>query len=239
MFFKPALPSSCWPLRFFSGLLLLLLALPVSLYGDSLEEKPADLAAVVDHVEAYYKSLKDFEARFTQVARILTYPEDQNSAGKVYIRRNQMMRWDYEKPSQEQYFIQGETVIYYSPEVKQARRINLAGKGGIRSPLVFFEGLKKAEADYTISMNSDPVFDRSTRHILQLTPRKAQEVQLLKILVFVNKSDYHVERIDQYDLYGNVTELYFKDVKVNQELPDSLFAFKAPQGVKIIDQQSP
>jgi len=233
---KSGQSSSCSPLRFLLGILLVLLALPVSLYGDNLEEKRADLAAVVDHVEAYYKSLKDFEARFTQVARILSYPEDQNSEGKVYIRRNQMMRWDYEKPSQEQYFIQGETVIYYSPEVKQARRINLGGKGGIRSPLVFFEGLKKAEADYVISMNSDPVFDRSTRYILQLIPRKVEEAQLNKILVFVNRSDYHVERIDQYDLYGNVTELYFKDVKVNQDLPDSLFAFKAPKGVKIIDQ---
>ena len=234
---KPARPSSCHPLRLFLGLLLALMALPVSLYGDNLEEKPAGLAAVIDGVEAYYKSLKDFEARFTQVARILSYPEDQNSEGKVYIRRNQTMRWDYEKPSQEQYFIQGETVIYYSPEVKQARRISLAGKGGIRSPLVFFEGLKKAEVDYVISMNQEPIFDRSTRHILQLTPKATEAVQLHKILIFVSKSDYHVERIDQYDLHGNVTELYFKDVKINQDLPDSLFAFQPPEGVKIIDQQ--
>ncbi|MDX1763106.1 MAG: outer membrane lipoprotein carrier protein LolA [bacterium] len=231
-----ARPSLGRSLKVILGLLLILPAIPSSLYGDNLEQKPADLAAIVDQVEAYYKSLKDFEARFTQVARILSYPEDQNSEGKVYIRRNQMMRWDYEKPSQEQYYIQGETVIYYSPEVKQARRISLAGKGGIRSPLVFFEGLKKAEADYVIAMNTDPIFDRSTRHILQLTPRKAQEVQLHRILIFVNKSQYHVERIDQYDLHGNVTELYFKDVKINQDLPDSLFAFKAPEGVQIIDQ---
>ena len=51
--------SSCSPLRFLLGILLVLLALPVSLYGDNLEEKRADLGAVVDHVEAYYKSLKD------------------------------------------------------------------------------------------------------------------------------------------------------------------------------------
>lgn len=215
---------------------IFILVAAVTVHGDGLDENPEDLSIIIDKVEDHYKSLKDFQARFIQVARILSYPEDQHSEGKVYLKRNQMMRWDYEKPSREQYFIQGETVIYYSPEVKQARKISLAGRGGIRSPLVFFEGLKKAESEYTISVNKDAIFDRATRHILQLTPRDSQKAQLLKILIFVSKSDYHVERIDQYDLYGNVTELYFKDVQVNQNIPESLFKFKAPKGVEVIDQ---
>ncbi len=187
-------------------------------------------------VEAHYQSLKDFQADFVQVARILSYPEDQRSEGRVYLKRQRKMRWDYSKPSEDQYYIDGDEVIQYSPEIRQARKVQLAGKGGVRSPLVFFEGLKSAEKDYAISFNSDPSFDRSTRTILQLTPRDPKSVALRRILLFVDKKDFHVGRIDQYDLYGNVTELHFRDVKINQGLTDSFFRFVAPAGVKVIQQ---
>jgi outer membrane lipoprotein carrier protein len=217
-----------------SLLFIFLPGLMTPAYGNG-EPKP-DLATVVQKVEEHYKSLKDFQAHFIQLARITSFPEDQRSEGKVYLKRKRLMRWDYETPSKDQYFIQGDMVIFYSPDVKQARRINLAGKEGIRSPLVFFEGLKSSEPDYTISINTDPVFDRSTRIILQLTPKDREKVPLIKILLFVDTSDHHVERVDQYDLYGNVTELYFRDVQVNKDLPESLFIFQPPKGVEVIDQ---
>jgi len=231
-------PLKAFPFRIslfpLSLLFLLLPALMTPAYGNG--KADPDLATVVQKVEEHYKSLKDFQAHFIQLARITSFPEDQRSEGKVYLKRKRLMRWDYETPSKDQYFIQGDTVLFYSPDVKQARRINLAGKEGIRSPLVFFEGLKSSEPDYTISINTDPVFDRSTRTILQLTPKDRGKVPLIKILLFVDTSDYHVERVDQYDLYGNVTELYFRDVLVNQNLPDTLFTFEAPKGVEVIDQ---
>jgi outer membrane lipoprotein carrier protein len=220
--------------RFCLFLVLILSGLTAPAYGNGSPDM--DLAAVVQKVENHYKALKDFQADFVQLARILSYPKDQRSEGEVYLKRDRMMRWDYSSPSKDQYFIQGDHVIFYSPEVKQARRVNLAGKQGIRSPLVFFEGLKAAESDYILSINTDPVFDRTTRIVLQLTPKDRDKTQLLKILLFVSKSDYHVERVDQYDLYGDVTELYFKNVRVNQNLPDSLFQFEPPKGVEMIDQ---
>ena len=222
-------------------LTLLCFAVPAYSNGDAETKqndlKQADLQAVIQNVEDRYKSLKDFHAHFIQLARILSYPEDQRSEGKVYLKRDRMMRWDYETPSKDQYYIHHDTVIFYNPDIKQARRVSVANREGIQSPLVFFEGLKSAEPDYVLSFNNDPIFDRSTRHILQLTPKDREKMPLLKILLFVDKSDYQVKRVDQYDLYGNVTELYFQDVKTNQKLPDSLFTFEAPKGGKIIDQQ--
>ncbi len=195
-----------------------------------------ELSSVVAGVEAHYQSLKDFQADFVQVARILSYPEDQRSEGRVYLKRKGLMRWDYSKPSKDQYYINGDEVIQYSTEIRQARKVKLSGKGGVRSPLVFFEGLKSAEKDYVISFNSDSVFDRSTRYVLQLAPRDSKAVALRRILLFVDKQDFHVGRIDQYDLYGNVTELHFRNVKINQGLTDSFLRFKAPAGVTVIEQ---
>jgi len=194
------------------------------------------LASVIAGVETHYRSLKDFQADFVQVARILSYPEDQRSEGRVYLKRKRKMRWDYARPSKDQYFIDGDEVIQYSPEIRQARKVRLAGKGGVRSPLVFFEGLRSAEREYRISINSDPAFDRSTRYVLQLTPKDPKGVGLRRILLFVDKKDFHVGRIDQHDLYGNVTELHFRNVKINQGLTDAFFHFKAPAGVTVIEQ---
>jgi len=195
-----------------------------------------DLSTVIQKVEEHYKAMTDLQAHFIQLARILSFPQDQRSEGTVYLKRNRMMRWDYETPSKDQYFIHGDMVIYYAPDVKQARRINLSGREGIRSPMVFFEGLRSAEADYTISFNKDPNFDRSTRYILELKPRDQKKIPLLKILLFISKTDFQVERVDQYDLYKNVTELHFRDNRTNQGLSDSLFVFQPPEGVEVINQ---
>lgn len=222
------------------GRLLLLLLLGSILHpaaAAGAEKKGTEtLAAVIDGVEAHYRLLKDFQADFVQVARILSYPEDQRSEGRVYLKRKRMMRWDYSKPSKDQYFIDGDEVVQYSPEIRQARKVKLSGKGGVRSPLVFFEGLKTAEKDYVISFNRDSALDRSTRYVLQLIPRDSKAVALRRILLFVDKKDFHVGRIDQYDLYGNVTELHFRNVKINQGLADSFFQFKVPAGVTVIEQ---
>ncbi|MEK6776996.1 MAG: outer membrane lipoprotein carrier protein LolA [bacterium] len=214
--------------------LFFLAGIAVQAYAEGIPDQ--DLSTVIQKVEERYKSLADLQAHFIQLARILSFPQDQRSEGTVYLKRDRMMRWDYETPSKDQYFIRGDTVIYYAPDVKQARRINLSGREGIRSPLVFFEGLKSAEADYTIAFNKDPNFDRSSRHILELKPRDQKKIPLLKILLFISKTNFQVERVDQYDLYKNVTELYFRDVKTNQGLQDSLFLFQPPEGVEVIEQ---
>ena len=202
-----------------------------------IEAPDPDLATVIEKVEQHYKSLKDFQADFVQLARILSYPEDQRSEGKVYLKRDRLMRWDYSSPSKDQYFIQGDSVIFYNPDVKQARHVNLTGKGGIRSPLVFFEGLRASEPDYIISLNQEPAFDRTDRVIVQLTPKNREKTPLYRILLFVSKSDYQVKRVDQYDLHGNVTELYFNNVHVNKNISDSHFVFDAPKGVEVIHQK--
>ncbi len=234
-------------MHFFSGFLktmgpavvgvfvmVLCAAAPLAVQGAPAVEP--DLKDVIEKVEQYYKGLSDLQARFVQVARILSYPEDQRSEGTFYLKRKQKMRWDYEVPVKDQYFIDGETAIAYSPDVKQARRLRLAGKGGVRSPLVFFEGLTVAQAEYAMAFSADPSFDRTTRYILELTPKERKNPPLRKILLFVDKANFQVVRVDQYDLYGNVTELYFKESKVNQGLSDTLFRFDPPKGVEVIDQ---
>ncbi len=214
--------------------LLLWVTAPPAAEGTTAVEP--NLKDVIQKVEQYYKGLSDLQARFVQVARILSYPQDQRSEGTFYLKRKQMMRWDYETPVKDQYFIDGETVIANSPDVKQARRLRLAGAGGVRSPLVFFEGLTAAQSEYAIAFSEDTSFDRTSRYILELTPKDREKPSLRKILLFVDKATFQVVRVDQYDLYGNVTELYFKESKVNQGLADTLFHFEPPRGVAVIDQ---
>ena len=193
-----------------------------------------DVERVVRGVEEHYRGIREMEARFIQVARILSYPEDQRSEGKVYLKRPRRMRWDYTAPKEEHYYLDGDELIHYDPSLKQARRVRLDRAGGLRSPLVFFEGLSAARADYAISLNHDPALARPGRIVLQLTPRDRTAVPMQRILLFVDAADFHVQRVDQYDLYGNVTELHFRDVRANPGLADDLFTFKAPAGVEVI-----
>ena len=70
--------------------------------------------------------------------------------------------------------------------------------------------------------------------LLDLVPVKPEE-GVKKLQVAVNRETFQIEKVVLFDPYGNVTTLTFSAIELNRDLPDSLFAFKPPAGVEVMD----
>jgi len=52
-------------------------------------------------------------------------------------------------------------------------------------------------------------------------------------MVFVKKT-FLVTKTIVYDMLGNETKVVFENIKSNKSLPNNMFKFKIPEGVKVV-----
>ncbi|MGE5844579.1 MAG: LolA family protein, partial [Syntrophaceae bacterium] len=76
--------------------------------------------------------------------------------------------------------------------------------------------------------------DKAGNYLLDLVPVKPEE-GVKKLQVAVNRESFQIVKVILFDPYGNVTTLAFSGLELNRDLPDSLFTFKPPAGVEVMD----
>src|SRR4030066_143651 len=124
----------------------------------------AELKDVVDNLQQRYEKVKDYQADFSQEAVLKLGQTTEKAFGKIYIKKPDMMRWDYDKPRRQQIIINKSEIIIYVPDEKQVMK------------------------------------DRAPQGSL------------------------------------NITNVSFSDIKIDAGIKDSLFAFKIPKGVEVIER---
>jgi len=175
-------------------------------------------------VEENYENTKDLEATFIQESHIKTMDTVEKSEGKLYIKKPGKMRWDYKRPKRQEILIEGKTIWIYNPDEKHV----------IKSPLSdpksgFLSGVGRLRDEFEISLSKV-----SGGYLLRLIP-KAQKGTIETILLEILPTDYTIQRFSLIDIYGNKTTITLKDIKINKGLSDSIFHFKVPKGVKVIE----
>jgi outer membrane lipoprotein carrier protein len=90
--------------------------------------------AVLAEIQNRYESTNDLEAGFLQeyVGKVMKRP--QRGEGKVYFKKNGMMRWDYRTPNQK-LISNGRTLWYYQPEENQVFVSDISKALKERTPL--------------------------------------------------------------------------------------------------------
>lgn len=154
----------------------------------------------------------------------------ENSEGKVYIKKPGRMRWDYKKPKRQEIVIEDKIIWIYKPDEKQVLKALFSESHQNRTPASFLAGVGRLKDDFEISLSKI-----SGGHLLRLTP-KGTKGNIETILLEILPKDYSIQRFSLIDIYGNKTTIILKDIKVNKGLKDSLFHFKVPEGVKVIEQ---
>ena len=62
-------------------------------------------------------------------------------------------------------------------------------------------------------------------------PSNPNHPEAPSIAIEIRKETY----VPLYDLQGNITNVSFSDIKIDAGIKDSLFAFKIPKGVEVIE----
>lgn len=214
------------------ALLALALAWPLAAGA---QDKELDAGQVTDKVQAFYLSMQDFQARFTQTYTDVAADETKSFEGKVFFKKPGKMRWDYlqrteGKPSLQKVLVSnGAEFTIYEAEFDQYYRQCL-GDSQLPTALRFLMGTGDLKADFDVKLLPKAP-DGSLR--LELTPKKSAG-QYKKLEFVVNPKDYSVAQTVVYDPYGNTNRVVFQSPSLNKKLPDAGFDFQPPEGTRAL-----
>lgn len=189
---------------------------------------------VLDAVQKQYDKTKTFKAKFVQKSYLKIMGQTQTARGDVYIKKPGMMKWDYKAPDPQILTSNNNGVWLYLPEEKQVTKMQMENIYSSNTPAMFLVGKGKLSESFVV----DKVMKTSGLVTLTLLP-KDDEMNIERLLLFVDDKNYQITGSSVYDKLGNKTEILFSSIRVNQAIPDEFFDFKIPEGVDVVDFSAP
>ncbi|MAD61140.1 MAG: outer membrane lipoprotein carrier protein LolA [Myxococcales bacterium] len=192
-----------------------------------------DQSEIIEKVQSFYAKAQDFQADFKQIYTYKIYGRKKLSTGKVFFKKPARMRWDYEVPTPRVFIADGQTLWVYEPEEAQVFKRDLSS-AQLPVALRFMQG--KARLDQEFKLHSMQATDKEVVE-LSLKPKSAQvDFKTLKLRVKTSTGEVLASTL--VDATGNLNEISFVAVKVNQGLPNEGFSFTPPKGVRVIDENN-
>jgi outer membrane lipoprotein carrier protein len=204
-----------WALRVQTAFILAALILPSS---------AAHAADALDELRARQKGVNTVRAAFSQEKRALLLEKPISDTGVFYYRADAGVRWQYQEGLLVIY--DGKALYVFDPELGEAEKVTEAG--GFIGPLSFdIEFLRK---DYDIRAER---LGGAIR--LALKPKKQMPFMSMEI-TFPDGSAFPHEVMMREET-GDLTRIEFRDIRINEPLPDELFVFRPPPGVKVRERK--
>ncbi len=207
------------------GLVLFLFLLQPRQAGPNLND-------LVDGVEQSFARMKDFSADFIQIVGDSLNRKQQES-GHLYLMHPRMMRWEYKNPEEKLFVSDGKTVYFYVPADRQVNKEAVRETLDDRIPLMFLLGRSDLRKEFTRFdlLNTKP-FLQGTK-VVRMYPRR--KTDLTEVVMEVDPANYQIRRLLLSHSDGSHSEFVFSNIQTDVGLRSSLFNFKVPPGVEVID----
>lgn len=199
---------------------LIIFLFQINAYADSPTESLTQLLA----------NIQTFRADFTQTITDKNAKQVQHSVGHMALQRPGKFRWEVTKPIAQLVVTNGARLWIYDPDLEQVT-IRLLTKEVGDSPAMLLSNTNTAlEKDFLIKGIN------STSSALQwflLTPKNKNSMFAQIKFGFMKNQ---IREMVLQDHLGHTTAVEFYNINVNPRLSSSLFSFKPPSKVDIIDE---
>jgi outer membrane lipoprotein carrier protein len=192
--------------------------------------------SVAHEIEAHYRHAVTLQALFLE-----TYSAGQGDlrveSGTVYFRRPGLMRWNYESPQKKLFLIDGHHVWFYIPADHAASRTSVRKSADWRTPFALLTGkghFKDLCREMTlVHSQGGPGSPPAGHTVLNCEPKHRDAFLDAEIEV---DSSRRVVRVLVSQPGAISTEVRFAHWRENLPLEKSLFKFKPPAGVAVVDE---
>ena len=191
----------------------------------------ADVHRVADAIDRRYNDLRTMQARFTE--KYSGNGMERMESGTLSLKKPGRMRWEYQDPKPKLFVSDGKIAWFYVPGEMQVRQAQVKKLDDLRSPLRFLLGHTKLEKEFTglsIAPDVKPLNPEDT--MLRGVP--ASMADRISQVIFEITPEHRIARLIIDELDGSTTEFQLTQEKDNPPLPDSLFEFKPPAGVEVL-----
>lgn len=212
---------------------------------------------LVAALERRYRASKTLEAKFLE-----RYSENgqllRSEAGIAYFRRPGKMRWEYESPEKNLFLVDGKTAWFYVPTDHTVTRAPAKESTDWRTPLALLAGEMKlsrvcARVDLAVGeipdTPGDVVLDCHVRGETsghEKSSASAPDMDGLQdtgaeqaVFLEVAPATADLARVLVRQKGGVSVDFRFANWRFDPPLPDSFFRFDVPQGVAIVNGESP
>jgi outer membrane lipoprotein carrier protein len=158
------------------------------------------------------------------------------AAGLLMYKKPTMLVLNQAAPRPEQFVTNGRTVWWYIPDENLVHRYTDVDVYGELKPLLdFFAGLGGLEGSFAVKVT--PAGEEGEHeHRLDLTRLKTEGGGPREITVWFKPESFAMTGFSLAALTGESTVFSLSNLEINPGLADSIFTFRPPDGVEIIDE---
>ena len=144
-----------------------------------------------------------------------------------------MMRWESKSPEETYFISDGKTVYFYVPADKQVNKEAVKDTFDDRMPLMFLLGRSDLKSEFT-------QFELLTRKpslegtkVIRMTPKR--KTDLTELILEVDPANYQIRHLRLAHSDGSQSDFIFSNIRINAGVNASLFNFKVPPGVQVVE----
>ena len=183
--------------------------------------------SAINQLKAFLKASTSFSADFKQVSFNKAGQASQTSIGQFYLSRPGKFRWNYQKPFSQEIVSSGGKVWFYDADLEQVTVKQLDDSLG-STPALLLTG----EVDIDQKFILEEQGSEEDLNWVRLSP-KNEESGFKYILIGLNHGQ--LGGMELSDNFGQLTRIYFANIKVNPVLNETLFNFTPPKGVDVFE----
>ena len=183
-------------------------------------------------VDEHYNHLQSLKAGFSEQYDGLGM--HRSESGTMLLRKPGRMKWEYTSTAGKVFVLDGKYAWFYAPGDTQVQRISASQLDDLRSPLRFLLGHTKIESELQkLALTADS----NGTYTLTGQP-KGQQQRIAKLSLTVTSTGTITGiKIEETD--GAQTSFSFTSEEPNATIPESVFHFKPPAGIPVVDALPP
>jgi outer membrane lipoprotein carrier protein len=183
---------------------------------------------LIRRVETRYNAAHTLSLEFVENYSMQGHPRPREE-GKLTLRKERKMRWDYSRPPGKLFISDGKTVYIYSQNDNRVEKMSLKNTDDMRAPLAFLLGrldMKKEFRDFTA---------RPAEGGTWLAARSKNDRTPYENVDMLIAEDGSVKELKIAGRDQSLLDFSFKDEHLNTPVDDSLFHFTIPVGAEVVD----
>ena len=197
---------------------------------------PADVAEVLDRMDAAGKEYKTIRARFDYELNQTLYEDVQKRKGELMYQSPNLLRFEFTDKPQETFVFDGRMLFHKKDPTRQLiiwelRRpdepaIESLELGKTPFPLPFGQKKEAVLKHFDAARDAaEEAKDKEKRAVLSLVPKKDTPLSkdYVKVLLWVDPKTGIPTRARLFDTSENVTTVDFRDLEINKDVDARVF----------------
>ncbi|GAB4365891.1 MAG: outer-membrane lipoprotein carrier protein LolA [Spirochaetales bacterium] len=211
-----------------------LLVLVLSMSGVSAGQEILTAENFFDRISERYGDVKDY------IAQVSVTAENETMEGTLYYKTPNLLRIDFSIPEEQVLVTDGNKLTLYIPQyrVVMSQTLKRRSSAAVAS-MASRQGLLLLKRNYSIAYLNNPVpvplDDGSKEMVTKLKLSwKSSDEGFRELILSVN-ADGLIRRIEGITVEYQKIVLDFKNIRVNQNIPDSRFRYDPPASANVIE----